>query len=398
VSSSAITATSATITWNTNENSDSQVNYGTTVSYGQSSTLNSSMVTFHSVTLSSLSAATTYHFMVNSRDTFGNLATSTDNTFITSLLPDTTAPSVPAALTAIAASSSQINLSWATSTDPIVSGQVTSGLAGYKIFRGGVQIATSTVNSYSNTGLTASTTYTFTVLAFDGAGNNSGQSTSTSATTPGSGGGLPLVLVQHKVAASGANSNQITITVTSTGAGRLLVVGTGNNGGRTVTGVSDGTNNFTRATNAAAGTGSLRTDIWYLLNSSSGKTTITVTYSGTAGTFLKIGNVWEVSGFTAAAFDTANNINGVGSGTTDTGATVTTTAAKGFVVGEIITPASIAQNPKAGNEFTAGGDISPSGNDGAGASLISGTAASHTPVWLDLASGRNFMSSTAAFK
>ena len=92
---------------------------------------------------------------------------------------DVTAPSVPPGLTATAASCSQVNLSWGASTD--TGG---SGLAGYKVFRGGVQIGTTANTTYSNTGLTASTAYSFTVAAYDNAGNTSAQSTAAPATTP----------------------------------------------------------------------------------------------------------------------------------------------------------------------------------------------------------------------
>jgi hypothetical protein len=86
------TATSfATITWTTDEVSDSQVDYGLTSSYTSSSTLNSATTTTHSVTLSSLSSGTTYHFRVRSTDESGNLATSSDKTFT---IPDTTPPTV----------------------------------------------------------------------------------------------------------------------------------------------------------------------------------------------------------------------------------------------------------------------------------------------------------------
>jgi chitodextrinase len=100
---------------------------------------------------------------------------------------DTTAPSVPASLTATAGASSQINLNWTASTDPVVAGQTTSGLAGYKIYRNGTEIATSTTTSYFNTGLTPSTTYSYMVAAYDGAGNTSAQSAAKSATTWASG-------------------------------------------------------------------------------------------------------------------------------------------------------------------------------------------------------------------
>jgi len=91
---------------------------------------------------------------------------------------DTTPPSTPTNLTATAVSSTQINLSWTASTD--TGG---SGLAGYKVFRGGVQIATPAGTSYSDTNLTPSTAYTYTVAAYDAANNTSAQSSQASATT-----------------------------------------------------------------------------------------------------------------------------------------------------------------------------------------------------------------------
>jgi hypothetical protein len=89
---------------------------------------------------------------------------------------DTNSPSIPTNLTATAVSSSQINLSWTASTDNV-------GVTGYRIYRGGTQITTSTTNSYQNTGLSSSTTYTYTVAAYDAANNVSNQSNSASATT-----------------------------------------------------------------------------------------------------------------------------------------------------------------------------------------------------------------------
>ena len=90
--------------------------------------------------------------------------------------PDAEAPSIPAGLTATAVSASQINLSWTASTDNV-------GVTGYKIFRSGLQIATSAGAGYSATGLSASTLYSFIVAAYDAAGNTSAQSAPASAAT-----------------------------------------------------------------------------------------------------------------------------------------------------------------------------------------------------------------------
>src|ERR1044071_8173403 len=60
------------------------------------------------------------------------------------------APSVPTGLSATPVSQSQINLTWSASTD--TGG---SGLAGYRIYRGGTQVGTSATTSFSDTGLAA---------------------------------------------------------------------------------------------------------------------------------------------------------------------------------------------------------------------------------------------------
>jgi hypothetical protein len=88
VAASGVTSTAATITWQTDEAADSQVEYGLTASYGSSSPLDPARVTSHSVMLSSLQMNTTYHYRVKSRDAANNLAASGDFVF-------TTLPSAP---------------------------------------------------------------------------------------------------------------------------------------------------------------------------------------------------------------------------------------------------------------------------------------------------------------
>jgi hypothetical protein len=87
IAASYVTNTTATIDWTTDRLADTQVDYGTASSYGQSTPLNSSLVTTHSVTVSGLSANTTYHFKVKSRDATSILGTSQDYTFTTSNQP-----------------------------------------------------------------------------------------------------------------------------------------------------------------------------------------------------------------------------------------------------------------------------------------------------------------------
>jgi hypothetical protein len=82
---SNITATGATITWTTDEPADSLVEYGTTTTYGSSSVLNPSLSYSHSQQLSNLSAITIYHYRVKSKDHAGNLSTSADFAFTTTI-------------------------------------------------------------------------------------------------------------------------------------------------------------------------------------------------------------------------------------------------------------------------------------------------------------------------
>lgn len=93
---------------------------------------------------------------------------------------DVISPSVPSRLSATPVSSLQINLLWNASTDNV-------GVTGYKVYRGGIEVASSLITSHQDMGLSPSTLYTYTVAAFDAAGNTSAQSTSVSATTLGGG-------------------------------------------------------------------------------------------------------------------------------------------------------------------------------------------------------------------
>ncbi len=90
---------------------------------------------------------------------------------------DTTPPSSPENLTANPVSSSQVNLSWDPSTDNI-------GVAGYKIYRNGTQIAATKNTTFSDTGLLPNTTYNYTVSAYDAAGNESPKSNPVTIITP----------------------------------------------------------------------------------------------------------------------------------------------------------------------------------------------------------------------
>ncbi|CAH1208990.1 hypothetical protein PAECIP111893_02952 [Paenibacillus plantiphilus] len=82
---------------------------------------------------------------------------------------DTQAPSIPASLASTGSTDTTASLSWTASTDNV-------GVTGYEIFRNGAKIGTSATTSFTDTGLTAETTYKYTVKAYDAAGNLSAAS------------------------------------------------------------------------------------------------------------------------------------------------------------------------------------------------------------------------------
>lgn len=89
MAATGLTTTTATINWTTNELADSQVDYGPTTTYGQTTALNPALVTTHTGNLSGLLSGTTYHYRVRSRDAAGNLAVSNDLTFTTPAMTST---------------------------------------------------------------------------------------------------------------------------------------------------------------------------------------------------------------------------------------------------------------------------------------------------------------------
>ena len=78
---------------------------------------------------------------------------------------DTTAPTVPQGVAAAAQSTTSIAITWTASTD------AGTGVAGYRVFRDAATtpIASVTTTTYTDTGLTPATGYSYTVVAFDSA-------------------------------------------------------------------------------------------------------------------------------------------------------------------------------------------------------------------------------------
>ena len=90
---------------------------------------------------------------------------------------DGTGPTAPGNLVAVAASASRINLTWTAASDP------QSGVSRYRIYRGGALIDSASATSFADGGLTASTTYSYQVVAVNGQGLSGLPSNTVSATT-----------------------------------------------------------------------------------------------------------------------------------------------------------------------------------------------------------------------
>lgn len=85
------------------------------------------------------------------------------------IIPDTEAPTVPTNVTSPTQTRTTITLNWSPSTD-------NKGVKNYEIYRDGVSVGTSTTTTFTDTGLTALTSYGYQIKAIDAAGNSSAKS------------------------------------------------------------------------------------------------------------------------------------------------------------------------------------------------------------------------------
>ncbi len=119
---------------------------------------------------------TTNRIMVKGTNHIFFDVSNTNFTITTGAAPDTVAPTAPT-LSAAGTTETTTNLSWSGATDNVA-------VTGYDVYRNGALIgSTTTATTFSVTGLTASTVYSFTVKSKDAAGNVSLVSNTVSVTT-----------------------------------------------------------------------------------------------------------------------------------------------------------------------------------------------------------------------
>lgn len=117
-----------------------------------------------------LTSDTTYTYTLKASDAAGNTSAPSNPLAITTLPPpDTTAPTAPVAISAVASSQTSVLVSWEASSDNV---RVDS----YKVYREGRVIATVNALEYTDINLAANTPYRYTIVATDAAGNDSAES------------------------------------------------------------------------------------------------------------------------------------------------------------------------------------------------------------------------------
>jgi hypothetical protein len=129
---------------------------------------------------------------------------------------DNQPPTAPTGLAAGTVTASKVPLSWTASSDD-------QGVAGYRVFRAGVQVGEVAGTAFSDTTVAASTTYTYTVKAFDAAGNVSEPSNPVTVTTP-AGDTTPPTVAMTAPAAGATVSGTTNVAATASDASGIAGV------------------------------------------------------------------------------------------------------------------------------------------------------------------------------
>ena len=289
---------------------------------------------------------------------------------------DTQAPTVPTNLAVTTTTASSISLVWASSTDNV-------GVTGYQVFRNGTQVGTSAGALFTDTGLTASTTYTYAVDAFDAANNISGRSSSTNGTTlaSGGGGGLTWAQVQTKAQNSGGGTNALAFA-SATHSGNLIVVEVDWLSGSNFTSISDSQGNaYTQigAEQNSSGVG-VKSRLYYAKNIIGGGDTITTVVSG-APAYHEL-YIHEYSGVSTSTPLDSFSTN-VGTGGTFTSNSLTTATSNELLYGIEIDSGAGAASSGWTTLSTLDGDVAADMNATTiGSYAFTGTSSGSSLVWI----------------
>jgi hypothetical protein len=224
---------------------------------------------------------------------------------------DTTAPTVPAGVTAGAAGGS-VTVRWTAAADAV-------GVAGYTVYRNGAALGDAPPGqlSYSDTTIAPATSYDYTVAAYDAAGNRSAQSTAAHVDTPAA---APSY-VQSGTVTTGARASAATLPLTkAVAAGDLLVGWFGQYDAAGQVQVSDNVNGaWTRVQGETFTSGNGDVGLYYV-KSAAAAAGVTVKVAATVATYLQ-GTAADYGGATPPGPLVGSAVGSGNSSTADSGAT-----------------------------------------------------------------------------
>ena len=157
-----------------------------------------------------------------------------------SYVPDTTPPAKVTGVTVTPVSCAQLDVSWTANPE--------SDIDHYNVYRNGNRVASPTTNSYSDTGLTANTTYNYKITAVDNSSNEGTPSDEKSGTTAAdSVGPVTSDVVAEPNPTNGAETVTLNATISDSSTGNSIIAAaeyfvnaTGDNGNGTAMNASDG--------------------------------------------------------------------------------------------------------------------------------------------------------------
>ena len=233
-------------------------------------------------------------------------------------------PTAPTGLSATSAASSRVSLQWSASTGSV---------QGYTVFRNGTAIGATKATTFLDQTAAPATSYTYTVDAFNAAGQQSAQSSPVQVTTPA----RSPTFVQGIATSPGSRASSLTLTLSQpVNAGDLLVGWFGEYNAAGQVQVSDNVNGtWTRAVSETFSNGTGDIALYYLANSRAAPNGLTVTISASAPAYLQEA-IADFSGVaTTAPLDQA--VVNRGSGATPTGGTTAAVPAGELAVAGLIT-------------------------------------------------------------
>jgi chitodextrinase len=287
-----------------------------------------------------LTASTTYTYRVRATDAANNLGPySVTVSATTQAPPDTQPPTSPGTPVLTVVSSGQINLTWTAATDNV-------GVTGYFVERCAgvgcstfVQVGAPTMTSFNDSGLSASTSYTYRVCATDAANNVGPYSGTATTVTP-----VSITLVQHSSRDAGTTTSATLAFPANTNAGNFIAVAIrAGKTGQIFTVTDTAGDLYNKAVQLSLTNDSTTLAIYYAENINGGATTVSVSDSVNGGTL-------RFSIFEYAGLAQVNSLDGTATGQ-GTSATVTTGAATLASSGDLVIGALTSSS---GRTFTAG--------------------------------------------